>query len=99
MNNLEWYRIFLQTAKAGNFTKAAEELFITQPSVSYAIKQLEDALGLKLFHRLSKGVVLTAEGEALFEYVQQSFLILNRGESKIQALKQLDDGELRIGAS
>lgn len=55
MINLEWYRIFYHTAKAGNLTKAAQELFITQPSVSYAIKQMEEAFGVKLFHRQSKG--------------------------------------------
>ena len=60
MMNMEWYRIFLHTARAGNLTRAAQELHITQPSVSYAIKQLEDALSVKLFDRQSKGVALTS---------------------------------------
>lgn len=97
--NLEWYRIFLHTARAGNLTRAAQELHITQPSVSYAIKQMEEELGVKLFHRLSKGVKLTTEGEALFTYVQQSFSLLYAGEETLQNLKALTDGELRIGAS
>ncbi|WJH36665.1 LysR family transcriptional regulator [Paenibacillus sp. CC-CFT747] len=46
----------------GNFTQAAEDLHMTQPSVSYAVKQLEDSLGIKLYYRMSKGVRLTAEG-------------------------------------
>ncbi len=99
MNNLEWYRIFLHTARSGNLTRAAEQLFITQPSVSYAIKQMEDALGLQLFHRLSKGVSLTAEGKILLEYVEQSFALLDAGEQKLGMLKQLADGEVRICAS
>jgi DNA-binding transcriptional LysR family regulator len=97
--NMEWYRIFLYTAKFRNLTKAAQELHITQPSVSYAIKQLEAVLGVKLFSRQSKGVNITSEGLALLEYVEQSFSLLDAGESKIKSLKDLSTGELRIGAS
>jgi DNA-binding transcriptional LysR family regulator len=96
---MEWYRIFLYTAKFKNLTKAAQELHITQPSVSYAIKQLESVIGVQLFNRQSKGVSMTAEGLALLEYVEQSFSLLDAGESKIQSLKDLSAGELRIGAS
>lgn len=99
MFNLEWYRIFWQTARHRNLTKAAAELHITQPSVSYAIKQMEEALGLKLFHRLSKGVELTEEGQALFEYVEQSFSMLDSAQKHLENLKQLNEGEIRIGAS
>lgn len=99
MMNLEWYRIFLYTAKSGNLTRAAQELHITQPSVSYAIKQLEDGLGVKLFDRLSKGVSLTSEGLSLFEYVEKSFATLDSGEKKMASLKNHTSGELRIGAS
>ncbi|MFF2090472.1 LysR family transcriptional regulator [Paenibacillus sp. NPDC058174] len=99
MMHLESYRIFLLTARTGNFTKAAQALHITQPSVSYAIKQLEEHFGAKLFDRLSKGVRLTEEGRALYEYVEQSFSLLSRGEKKLRELVQLDAGELRIGAS
>ncbi|NQX67891.1 LysR family transcriptional regulator [Paenibacillus alba] len=99
MIHLEWYRIFLHAARTGNLTKAAQELYITQPSVSYAIKQMEQALSLKLFHRLSKGVELTEEGKALLAYVEQSFALLDAGERKMSQLKDLTGGELRIGAS
>lgn len=97
--NMEWYRIFLHTAKLGNLTKAAQELHVTQPSVSYAIKQLEAQLEVKLFDRLSKGVKLTPEGKEVLEYVEKSFTILQAGETQLQALKNLTAGELRIGAS
>ncbi|MCC2686415.1 MAG: LysR family transcriptional regulator [Paenibacillaceae bacterium] len=99
MVNLEWYRIFLYTARCRNLTKASQELHITQPSVSYAIKQMEERLGLKLFHRLSKGVELTEEGRALFNYVEQSFSLLDTAQKHLQNLKQLNEGEIRIGAS
>ena len=97
--HLEWYRIFMHTARLGNLTKAAHELHITQPSVSYAIKQMEGELGVKLFQRLSKGVELTEEGRALFVYVEQSFSLLNAAEQHVTDLKQLAAGEVRIGAS
>ncbi|SFE62099.1 DNA-binding transcriptional regulator, LysR family [Paenibacillus catalpae] len=99
LNNLESYRIFLYTARTGNFTKAAQILHITQPSVSYAIKQLEDSLGAKLFDRGSKGVKLTIAGKALFDYIEQSFQLIERGERKLLELANLHGGELRIGAS
>jgi DNA-binding transcriptional LysR family regulator len=54
---------------------------------------------VKLFNRLSKGVRLTPEGAALLEYVEQSLSLLDAGERKIQSLKDLASGELRIGAS
>ncbi|WP_333474184.1 helix-turn-helix domain-containing protein [Paenibacillus gyeongsangnamensis] len=53
--NTEWYRIFLQAADSSNLTKAAQNLHMTQPSVSNAIKQLEDTLGVRLFDRLLRG--------------------------------------------
>lgn len=99
MIHLEWYRIFLHTAQQGNFTKAAQALHITQPSVSYAIRQMEEELGVKLFHRLSKGVELTEEGRSLLAYVEPSFALLESGEQHLTSLKQLSEGELRVGAS
>ncbi|OMF38387.1 LysR family transcriptional regulator [Paenibacillus sp. FSL H8-0548] len=97
--NMDWYRIFWHTAKLGNLTRAAQELHITQPSVSYAIKQLEAQLEVKLFDRLSKGVKLTSEGMEVFKYVEKSFTTLQSGEDRLQKLKELSAGELRIGAS
>lgn len=61
MNNFELYKVFYWAAKTGSLSQAAKVLFITQPSVSHAIKQLEDSFGLTLFNRNSKGVTLTPE--------------------------------------
>ncbi|GIP39351.1 LysR family transcriptional regulator [Paenibacillus sp. J31TS4] len=99
MFHLDWYRMFHRTAKTGSLTKAAQQLFLTQPSVSYAIKQMETALGVTLFHRLPKGVELTAEGRELFAFVEQSLALLDAGEQRLGELKRLAGGELRIGAS
>ncbi|QAY65963.1 LysR family transcriptional regulator [Paenibacillus protaetiae] len=99
MIHMEWYRAFWYTARFGNLSRAAQELHVTQPSVSYAIKQLEENLGVKLFDRLSKGVQPTAEGLALLDYVEKSFNLLQAGEQHLRTLKELTSGELRIGAS
>lgn len=97
--NLEYYRIFYYVAKAGSFTQAGEELCISQPAVSQAVKLLETSLGSKLFIRIPKGVRLTPEGEALFSYVQRGYEYIQLGEVKFQKMLDLENGEIRIGAS
>lgn len=97
--NLEYYRIFYYVAKAGSFTQAGEELCISQPAVSQAVKLLETNLGSKLFIRIPKGVRLTPEGEALFSYVQRGYEYIQLGEAKFQKMLDLENGEIRIGAS
>lgn len=56
--NLSQYKIFYEVAKAGNISKAAKELYISQPAISKAISKLEDSLGLSLFTRSSRGYSL-----------------------------------------
>ena len=71
--NLEYYKIFYYVGKLGGITLAAEELSITQPAVSQAIKQLEKLLGITLFVRTGKGVRLTSAGEMLYSYVARGY--------------------------
>jgi DNA-binding transcriptional LysR family regulator len=97
--DLEYYRIFYYVAKAGSFTQAGEELCISQPAVSQAVKLLETTLGSKLFVRIPKGVKLTPEGEVLFSYVQRGYEYILMGEAKFQKMLDLENGEIRIGAS
>jgi len=99
MVNLEYYRVFNYVAKLGSITLAAEELFISQPAVSQAIKHLENTLGGSLFFRTPKGVRLTPEGELLYTYVAQGYEYLVQAENKYKELLTLDTGEIRIGAS
>ncbi|WP_138750941.1 LysR family transcriptional regulator [Paenibacillus sinopodophylli] len=99
MNNYELYKVFYWSAKTGSLTQAAKALYITQPSVSHAIKQLEDSFGITLFYRNSKGVSLTQEGTILYSYIEQSQILISLAEEKLGALKNLDSGELRIGGS
>lgn len=97
--DLEYYRIFYYVAKAGSFTQAGEDLCISQPAVSQAIKLLETNLGSKLFIRIPKGVRMTPEGEVLYSYVQRGLEYLLLGEEKFQKMIDLENGEIRIGAS
>ncbi|MFC5653467.1 LysR family transcriptional regulator [Paenibacillus solisilvae] len=96
--NLDWYRVFYYTAVTGSLSTAAEALFITQPAVTHTLKQLESKLGGQLFFRTSKGVKLTAEGEALFPYIEQAYHFIENGERKIADMHQLLGGDIKIGA-
>ncbi|MEX1031363.1 MAG: LysR family transcriptional regulator [Paenibacillaceae bacterium] len=98
-NNYELYKVFYWAAKTGSLTQAAKALYLTQPSVSHAIKQLETSFGITLFYRNSKGVALTQEGAILYSYIEKSQILISLAEEKMAALKNLDSGELRIGGS
>ena len=65
MVNLDLYRVFYTVAKCGSLTKAASELYISQPAVSQSIKQLETQLGVRLFNRTHRGMELSALGGKL----------------------------------
>ncbi|MNI10875.1 HTH-type transcriptional activator CmpR [compost metagenome] len=96
---LDGYRVFLATAKEGSFSKAAEALYITQPAVSHAIKQLEERLGGALFFRTSRGVKLTVEGNMLFGYLEQAFSLVTEAERKLTQMHHLESGLIRVGAN
>ena len=96
---LELYRVFLEVAKQGNISAAAQNLFISQSAVSQSVKQLEEQLQVRLFSRSTRGVSLTSEGKLLLEYVSHALGLIQSGEEKIAASRQLLTGELIIGAS
>ena len=97
--NLSLYHIFYVTAKNGNISKAASELFISQPAISKSIRKLEENLHCELFTRSSRGVSLTEEGRILFEHVSNAFSNLQTGEEKLREMKNLGMGHIRIGVS
>ncbi len=100
MANLELYKVFYTVARCGSLTKAAEALYISQPAVSQAIKQLETQLGTQLFNRMHKGMELSKQGGALiFPDVEKALKLLNSAEDKLAELKKSATGTLRIGAS
>ncbi len=98
--DLDLYRVFYTVARCGSLTKAADELFISQPAVSQAIKSLETQLGTPLFNRNRKGMELTAQGgELVFRDVEKAVKLLSGVEDKLAELKESATGTLRIGAS
>lgn len=100
MVNLELYRVFYTVAKCGSLTKAAEELYISQPAVSQAIKQLETQLGGQLFNRTHKGMELSETGgKQIFSTVEKALKLFDEAESKYSELKDTATGVVRICAS
>lgn len=97
--NLSQYKIFYEVAKTGNISKAAKDLYISQPAISKSISKLEDSLDTVLFNRNSRGVQLTAEGRILFEHTRTAFEALNRGESELKRIRHFHMGHIRIGVS
>ncbi|MBR6537220.1 MAG: LysR family transcriptional regulator [Lachnospiraceae bacterium] len=98
-STLSSYRIFNAVAEAGNLSKAAKELFISQPAISKAVSKLEQSLSVKLFTRNSRGVKLTEEGALLYEYTCSAFESLRRGEESIKKIHTLGMGHIKIGVS
>ncbi|MDR2505957.1 MAG: LysR family transcriptional regulator, partial [Oscillospiraceae bacterium] len=100
MNNvsLELYRTFLMLGKTKNITSAAKLLYVSQPSVSFALKTLEEQLGTTLCTRGKKGVTLTAEGQVLFDELCPAFEHIETAERKLSSLLRLDSGVVSISA-
>lgn len=96
---LELYKVFKEVAEAGNITAAAQSLYISQSAVSQSIKQLESELQTRLFARNSRGVTLTGEGRMLYKYVRNAMGLLETGEAKLSQTRELQMGQLTIGAS
>ena len=100
MVNLELYRVFYTVAKCGSLTRAAEELYISQPAVSQSIKQLENQLGVPLFDRRHRGMELSAQGgKIIFEEVEKALELLQAAENRLSEIQSSAVGTIRIGAS
>ncbi len=100
MVNLELYRVFYTVAKCGSLTRAADELFISQPAVSQAIKQLEGQLGTPLFNRTHRGMELSEQGgKQIFDIVARALGELDEAENKLKEINSKATGTIRISAS
>ncbi|PSB22666.1 LysR family transcriptional regulator [filamentous cyanobacterium CCP2] len=93
---LHQLKVFEATARHGSFTRAAEELFLTQPTVSMQVKQLTKAIGLPLFEQVGKRLYLTDAGRELFSTCQDIFQQLEQLEMTIADLKGMKQGKLRL---
>jgi len=92
-------QVFLSVAKHLNFTRAGEEVNLSQPSVSVRIRQLETELGVKLFEQLGKRVGLTEAGSLLIPHARRVIAAIEDAKHAIDELQGLERGSLRIGAS
>jgi DNA-binding transcriptional LysR family regulator len=95
----EQLRIFLAVAEHQHFTRAAEELYITQPAVSAAIQSLEMEYSVKLFHRIGRRIEITDAGKLLEVEAQKILDQVALTERGLRELNNLQRGELRLGAS
>jgi LysR family transcriptional regulator, transcriptional activator of the cysJI operon len=92
-------QIFLSVSKHLNYTRAGEEINLSQPSVSVRIHQLESELRVKLFEQLGKKVVLTDAGQLLVPYANRVIAAVDDAHHAVDELQGLERGSLRIGAS
>ena len=99
MLNFNQLRVFYKAAKNLNFTAAANELFITQPAVTFQVKSFEEYCELKLFKKRGRRVYLTDEGKSLFEYAARIFQYEKEIENAIDEMRELKRGVLRLGTT
>lgn len=97
--NYGYYSTFLYVAKFKSISKAAKELYTSQPAVTRVIKLIEKELGCSLFVRSKYGVELTKEGETLYEYVNSAFTTLTKGEELVSKAGSLTEGDILIGST
>lgn len=93
---LHQLKVFEAAARHGSFTRAAEELYLTQPTVSMQVKQLTKAVGLPLFEQIGKRLYLTDAGQELFATCRDIFDRLAQLEMTVADLKGLKQGQLRL---
>ena len=99
MVNLNLYKIFKVVVEEKKISKASEKLYISQPAVSFAIKELEKSLDQVLFIRKSKGVELTTFGTMLYNKIGNVINIFDEAEVDAQNYTMLNEGMIRIGAN
>ncbi len=95
--NFEYYKVFYIIAKNRNITKAANELNITQPSISRMLKTMEEQMNTKLFIRKTKGVILTQEGQELYRLIGDEIENIIKTENNFS--KIINDEALKIATN
>ena len=90
-------RYFVTMAREGNMTRAAERLFVTQPTLSKQLKDLEEELGRKLYERTNYSIRLTDAGMLLRKRAEDILALVDKTEEEFRALNDLDSGSGSIG--
>ena len=91
-------RYFLETAREGNMTRAAERLYISQPTMSKQLKELERELGAKLFVRSNYSIKLTEAGMLLRERAEDILSLVDKTEAEFKSLEEINSGDIFVGA-
>ena len=91
-------RYFLETAREGNMTRAAERLFISQPTMSKQLKELENELGAKLFIRSNYSIRLTEAGMLLRDRAEDILSLVDKTEAEFKSLEETNSGDIFVGA-
>jgi DNA-binding transcriptional LysR family regulator len=106
MNDNQFKNITLQQMESlvclvqeGNFSRAAEKLFLTQPSLTKHIKNIEDAVGFAIVNRSNTGISLTPEGKILYQYAKRVFKLREETKEKILHVHENNAGDIYISAS
>lgn len=97
--NYDYYRTFYYVGKHKSLSKAAAELYSSQPAISRTIQKLEAEMGCQLFIRGKTGVSFTHEGQTLFEYVSAAHNQLVRGEDEVSRSTNIESGTIYIGST
>lgn len=97
--NFRKIKIFYETANCLNMTKVAKEMFISQPSISQTIHELETELDVKLFDRIGKKLYLTYEGEVFLNYVRRMLNLYDEAKDTIKNQAESKKGRIKIGVS
>jgi len=90
---------FLAVARLGNVSRAAEEMYLTQPTLTARIKALEDELGDQLFVRTSRGMRLTEAGKEFVPYAERCLASVDEGKQRLRELRDASGGRLSLGTS
>ncbi len=91
-------RYFLEMAREGNMTRAAERLYVSQPTMSKQLKELENELGAKLFTRSNYSIKLTEAGMLLRERAEDIVSLVDKTEAEFRSLEEINSGDLYVGA-
>src|SRR6266436_6620703 len=99
--SMDWdkLKVFHAAAEAGSFTHAGEQLGLSQSAVSRQVSALEQELGVSLFHRHARGLILTEQGELLHHTAHDVFMKLEAARAKLTDSKERPNGELRVSTS
>lgn len=97
--NLHRLWIFMQVVECGGFSAAAQKLYMSQPSVSNQVRQLEQSLHVQLVDRSGSGIRPSAEGEVLRDYAKRIFLLSEEAVTAIQQVTGREVGQLTVGGS